>query len=145
MKASDYPYLDKKNSNCFYSSLKADKAKVVSRASWKPSDNLSVAQIVQRLESGGPFVTYVDGFTTMFMGYKTGILNNPCCFGGRVNHGVVTVGYGITGNSNGYWIIRNHWGTSWGDAGYMRLSMVNGGPGICGNQLYGDQLTMMGY
>ena len=58
----------------------------------------------------------------MFIFYRGGIFNDPKCpaDGVQVNHAVVVVGYG-TANKTDYWIIRNSWGTTWGEKGYMRL------------------------
>ena len=85
---------------------------------------MPIADIVNSLTTLGPFVTYINGISSYFRGYTTGILNNPCCWANTVNHAVVTVGYGITSNLNGYWIIRNSWGTDWGEGGYIRISMT---------------------
>ena len=49
--------------------------------------------------------------------YKAGILSN--C-GLDVNHGVLLVGA-----TDDYWKIKNSWGTSWGESGYMRLARGN--------------------
>lgn len=39
-----------------------------------------------------------------------------------VNHAVVLVGYNDTGNdSTSYWLIKNSWGSGWGDSGYFKL------------------------
>lgn len=38
---------------------------------------------------------------------------------GTVNHAIVLVGWD---DSQGYWILRNSWGTSWGESGYMRIA-----------------------
>jgi len=42
--------------------------------------------------------------------------------GPNINHAVILVGYGkdlVSGLD--YWLVRNSWGVSWGEAGYIRL------------------------
>lgn len=55
--------------------------------------------------------------------YKNGVLSN--C-GTSLNHGVLLVG--IKGDE--HWLIKNSWGTSWGEDGYIRLASGNT-CGIC--------------
>merc|ERR1712243_84932 len=43
-----------------------------------------------------------------------------------LNHAVAAVGYNT---SEGYWIVRNSWGSSWGDSGYIKMVM---GKNMCG-------------
>ena len=70
--------------------------------------------------------------STGFKYYKSGILKASAC-STYVNHAVQLVGYG---NANGvnYWLIRNSWGTGWGEAGYIRIEndKKEGGVGPCG-------------
>lgn len=59
--------------------------------------------------------------------YQTGIFDGECL--GTINHGVLAVGYGtdiVTGVQ--YWIIKNSWGTAWGEEGYIKLKM---GTNLC--------------
>ena len=42
--------------------------------------------------------------------------------GTSINHAVVLIGYGTDlATGKDYWLVRNSWGTSWGEAGYIRL------------------------
>jgi len=50
--------------------------------------------------------------------YKRGVMTGPC--GKQLDHGVLLIGYGTDG-SNDYWLVKNSWGTSWGESGTIRL------------------------
>ncbi len=45
----------------------------------------------------------------------------------------MVVGWGTSGTTD-YWTLRNSWGKSWGESGYMRVQ-INAGNGICGVQM----------
>lgn len=64
--------------------------------------------------------------------YRSGIFSYGSTY---VNHAVVIVGY-VSGS---HWIIRNSWGTSWGEQGYMRLLM---GYNTCGVRGYAMSLSV---
>jgi KDEL-tailed cysteine endopeptidase len=59
-------------------------------------------------------------------------LNNTNC-GTTLDHAVLAVGYGVENGTN-YWLVKNSWGTSWGEAGYIKIAAVDGN-GICGIQM----------
>ena len=49
------------------------------------------------------------------------------------NHGVLAVGYGYDATYGAYWLVRNSWGTSWGEEGYFRLGVSDEREtGFCG-------------
>ena len=52
--------------------------------------------------------------------YKSGIYSG-CGVNYNVNHAMNIVGVNV---EEGYWILRNSWGTWWGDNGYMKLALV---------------------
>jgi C1A family cysteine protease len=58
-----------------------------------------------------------------FMNYRGGIFatNESSACSGYTNHAVVLVGWDDTRGPNGVWILRNSWGTGWGEHGYMYI------------------------
>eukprot|EP00731_Ephydatia_muelleri_P031152 Em0022g666a len=59
--------------------------------------------------------------------YIGGIIQHHCT-NAAIDHAVQLVGYDLTGPL-GYWIVRNTWGTDWGEDGYLRLLF---GANTCG-------------
>jgi len=66
-----------------------------------------------------------------FAAYSRGIyqdLNTSCdsspCYNAITNHAIAIVGWNDNGG-DGYWILRNSWGTSWGENGYMRIKYTS--------------------
>lgn len=59
-----------------------------------------------------------------FYAYQSGIIVSDC--GTNLDHGVTIVGYGKQGSTE-YFIIKNSWGTPWGENGYGRIA-----PNMCG-------------
>ncbi|XP_065367632.1 uncharacterized protein LOC135960300 [Calliphora vicina] len=59
-----------------------------------------------------------------FINYKSGIFDDPDC-SQIANHAVLVVGYG-TENGQDYWLIKNSWGTHWGDNGYVKMARNKG-------------------
>jgi cysteine peptidase B len=73
-------------------------------------------QMATWLAAHGPIAIAVDA--TSFQTYNGGIVTN--CISSQLDHGVLLVGYGVSGTTN-YWIIKNSWGSSWGESGYIRV------------------------
>eukprot|EP01063_Lacrimia_lanifica_P026507 TRINITY_DN3583_c0_g2_i1.p1 TRINITY_DN3583_c0_g2~~TRINITY_DN3583_c0_g2_i1.p1 ORF type:complete len:327 (+),score=51.23 TRINITY_DN3583_c0_g2_i1:48-1028(+) len=71
------------------------------------------AQLAAYLVAHGPFAAAVDA--SSWMTYRGGVMDACTAFG--VNHAVLIVGI----SSQGWWIVKNAWGTRWGEAGYIRL------------------------
>lgn len=65
--------------------------------------------------------------------YNGGIMST--C-GKRIDHCVQAVG--VQASSGGYWKVRNSWGTSWGENGYIRLAYGQDTCGITNDPTYVD-------
>ena len=57
--------------------------------------------------------------TSDWTSYAGGVYNNNAI--GRVNHAITLVGWDDTLGKNGCWILKNSWGTNWGENGYMYI------------------------
>lgn len=78
----------------------------------------------------GPIAMGMDASTISFQLYKKGaIFSDSNCKKLVLNHCVTLVGYGSNADGD-YWIVRNSWGTSWGDDGYFLLA--RGKNNMCG-------------
>lgn len=65
-----------------------------------------------------PISVAIEADQRGFQFYRSGVFDGEC--GTRLDHGVVLVGYG-TENGVDYWLIRNSWGSHWGDHGYIKI------------------------
>jgi len=69
----------------------------------------------------GPVAVSID-VTNAFANYKTGVFQDNTCRNGEMDldHCVLVVGYGSSSGKD-YWIVKNSWGTTWGDKGYILM------------------------
>jgi hypothetical protein len=65
------------------------------------------------------------------MQYSGGIISDTSC-GTEVNHGALAVGFGRE-NGMEYYLVKNSWGTQWGDNGYVKVAITEHA-GTCGIQ-----------
>lgn len=84
------------------------------------ADEMSLLHAVATI---GPISVAMDATNLQF--YAGGVFRDDEFVVGRVNHGVVVVGYGIESGRE-YWLIKNSWGASWGESGYFKLARNRG-------------------
>ena len=78
-----------------------------------------------------PVSVAIEADKMAFQMYHSGVLTGDKC-GTNLDHGVLAVGYG-TENGVEYYLVKNSWGATWGDAGYVKIG-VEDGAGVCGIQ-----------
>ena len=74
----------------------------------------------------------------VFQGYSSGIIDASLGCPTKIDHAVVAVGWGVE-NDVQYYIIRNSWGTGWGEQGFVRIATDDGDApylGVCGINQY---------
>lgn len=78
-----------------------------------------------------PVSVAIDASGLDFQLYTSGIFSGPC--GTDLDHAVTVVGYGRNKYGTKYWIVKNSWGTWWGDHGYIYMERDVVDPeGLCG-------------
>merc|ERR1712054_302485 len=79
---------------------------------------MGVSQSTSSLKSAiqqGPVSVAIEADQSAFQRYTGGTISSGC--GTNLDHGVLAVGYG-----SGYFKVKNSWGSSWGENGYLQIS-----------------------
>jgi cathepsin L len=122
MSEESYPYRGKEGKCRF------NKNKVVATCSgFMDVQSGDEQALKEAVATSGPVSIAIDVTEDRFMLYKDGVFVDETCQNAEdsLNHGVLIVGYGSNNTDNGqmdYWIVKNSWGSSWGEEGYIRMA-----------------------
>ena len=123
---NDYPYTAS-DDTCVSTNCKS--AVTISDCADVPADNeLALKEAVSKQ----PVSVAIEADTRTFQLYSSGVLTSDAC-GTNLDHGVLVVGYG-TEDDTPYWLVKNSWGETWGEDGYIKIgrSDSESSKGICG-------------
>ncbi|KAK1439012.1 hypothetical protein QVD17_04827 [Tagetes erecta] len=94
-----------------------NKAKVVSIDGYEDVPPMNEKALMKAV-AHQPVSVGIEASGREFQLYSSGVYSASC--GTELDHGVVVVGYGSE-NGKDYWIVRNSWGSNWGEDGYIRM------------------------
>lgn len=88
-----------------------------------------VEQMKAAIAANGAIVAIVAEITSSVY-YGGGVYNDPACTP-ALDHGVLIVGWGVDkkDGNQAYWIVKNSFGSGWGEGGYIRIAL---GINMCG-------------
>jgi len=125
---SYFPYVDADNQSCPSAASSAPKTKFESwhRVACNDIDAIKTAIMTYGVVDAAVYVS------TAFQNYSGGIFTDSyttCssspCYNTPTNHAISLVGWGYDATYGDYWILRNSWGSSWGEGGYMRIKATS--------------------
>lgn len=111
-------------------------AKITGHTDVTPNDE----DALQKAVDLGPVSVAIEADQQVFQFYKSGVLDDASC-GTQLDHGVTVTGYG-TDSGVDYWSVRNSWGESWGESGYIRLVRNKNQCGIAAQPSYPTGATV---
>ncbi|CAL5018215.1 unnamed protein product [Urochloa decumbens] len=105
---SNYPYTAA-DGTCNSGKASNDAASIKGYEDVPANDESSLRKAV----ANQPVSVAVDGGDSHFRFYKGGVLSGAC--GTELDHGIAAVGYAVAADGTKYWLMKNSWGTSWGE------------------------------
>jgi len=117
---SSYPYKDRTDTcKINFNSPPTFQARIANYTCLTtPTQIGNEANMAAWLVANGPFTIGINA--SPLQSYDGGILDPSHCSPDGIDHAVTIVGYGASSGKN-FWIVKNSWGTDWGENGYFRI------------------------
>jgi len=124
---ANYPYMGVDQTCSYKASLGVVGASSYSNVAANDADALHASVAI------GPTSVAIQANRLVFQMYSQGVITSTKC-GTNLDHGVLAAGYGTDATYGDYYLVKNSWGPSWGENGYVKIG-VAAGEGICGIQM----------
>jgi len=124
---ANYPY-KAANGKCAF-----DSRKVVTKIRTYTSIKNNERNLHEAVGTVGPVSVTIDA--SHFGSYKSGVFFDSKCSTTNLNHAVLVVGYGSE-RGRDYWLIKNSWGSGWGERGYLKLLRGSNACGVAVDDVY---------
>ncbi|XP_073423317.1 cathepsin K-like isoform X2 [Dendrobates tinctorius] len=111
-----YPYVGQDEPCNYTTAGKAAKCK-----SYMEVQEGSEKELKKAVGTVGPVSVGIDATLSTFQFYSKGVYYDENCDAENINHAVLIVGYGVQ-KKDKYWIVKNSWGDTWGDKGYILMA-----------------------
>jgi hypothetical protein len=99
-------------------------------------------QAMMKALNVGPVSVAIEADQRQFQLYAEGVFTGAC--GTNLDHGVLAVGYGTSADGVAFWKVKNSWGETWGQGGYIYLQRgVQQYGGQCGILLAGSYISKL--
>ncbi|KAL1204110.1 Senescence-specific cysteine protease SAG12 [Cardamine amara subsp. amara] len=124
----NYPYQESQQTCSSTTQSLASPVATISGYETVPMNN---EEALLQAVSQQPVSVGIEGTGTAFRHYSGGIFDGEC--GTDLHHAVTIVGYGMSEEGTKYWVVKNSWGETWGENGFMRIKRdVDAPQGMCG-------------
>lgn len=117
MLETDYPYNARNNACAYTTNTKGAVKPETTKGYFYVKPNVTAT--MEALDKT-PLSVCLDA--ALLSSYSSGVIRTDNCYGGYVTHAVTMVGYGTTSDGKDFWLVKNSWGTNWGENGYFRIS-----------------------
>jgi C1A family cysteine protease len=117
---ADYPYKAKQGDKCLTNCTDVEGSIVKTFVDVPPGDVKALLSAIALQ----PVSIAVQANQFAFQFYKNGVIDDDTCGQhGDIDHGVLAVGYATDlETQEPYWLVKNSWGATWGDGGYLKMS-----------------------